>query len=164
MSSNFDIEKFQEKYPEILASQPYFDLQSKRTNDNLPDGEYKSSLIELGFSEEDAQGLIDWNADLEIKMKETGIFDFMELTMQAMDIVMSNEGLSSDMENIKSLMKSEGFDATNYMVDKHGLTLEQAAMCAEYFQKASAMEILEENPTMSEEEQIAFLKSQLGGE
>jgi hypothetical protein len=88
----------------------------------------------------------------------------MELTMQAMDIVMSNEGLSGDMENIKSLMKSEGFDATNYMVDNHGLTLEQASMCAEYFQKASAMEILEENSTMSEEEQIAFLKSQLGGE
>ena len=164
MSSNFDIEKLQEKYPEILASQPYFDLQSKRTNDNLPDGEYKSSLIALGFSEEDAQGLIDWNADLDIKMKESGILDFMELTMQAMDIVMSNEGFSGDMENIKSLMKSESFEAANYMVDKHGLTLEQASMCAEYFQKASAIERLEENPTMSEEEQIAFLKSQLGGE
>jgi hypothetical protein len=164
MSTSFDFEKLLEKYPNVLTTQTLFDLQTKRTNDDLSDSDYKVLLVELGITEEDAQGLIDWNTNFELGMKESGIVDFMELTVLAMDIFMSNENLSGDIENIQSLMKDESFDAINYLTDKHGLTQEHASTCAEYFRKSSAIESMEEDSTMTEEERIAFLRSQLGGE
>ena len=63
MSTSFDFEKLLEKYPNVLTTQILFDLQTKRTSDDLSDSDYKVLLVELGITEEDAQGLIDWNTN-----------------------------------------------------------------------------------------------------
>ena len=157
--SNNETIKVLEKYAEVLQSNQYVELATKRGLDEIDDTEYKKGLIQLNIPEEDAQTLVDYNNRIEDFQNKSGMNEYMEIATKAINILMSNESLSDDTEILNSKLDNNEPDIVEYLQTKHGLSSEDSILYFDYLLKTRKLESssnslndLDDTQTMSEED------------